>query len=263
MGPGLGELLVPLRCWRLALGLAPAAVFASRSLNELTRAYDNVVAPIVAEAIGDPAERARADRALRAMSMKIGLAMLNYARMSGSEQRPDVAALAGAITRLYDDLLDSDAGALIDARLSDLFGAKSFVAYDDMERLLAGMFHEIAERVGAQPDDTAVVALRALHEYQSLSLRQREPDVTPGELLKITRGKGAMANLTLCGLVKPEMDGGERELIMALGEAYQALDDYMDIEFDRRNGVTTLASLGMLSVADIGARMPSSTLLDY
>jgi hypothetical protein len=64
-----------------------------------------------------------------------------------------------------------------------------------------------------------------------------------------------MAHLTLCCLVKPDMDAAERELVMALGEMFQSLDDYMDVWQDSRNGVATLASLGVTRLADIGVRM--------
>jgi hypothetical protein len=191
--------------------------------------------------------------ALHAMSMKMGMAMLSYAQLAGCEQRFEVAALAGAVTRLYDDLIDGSGGGAIDDRLGDLFNARAFAAGSDLERLLADLIAGIRRRV--EPIDAAVIALGSLHEYQSLSRRQREPDVPPAVLEKICHGKGAMANLTLCSLVKPDMEDGERELIMALGEAFQSLDDYMDLHLDAGNGVTTLASLGITTLVDIGTRM--------
>lgn len=255
MEPRLGDILVLLRGWRLAIGLPAATVFAYRTLGDLMHAYDDVVVPIVDRTVSDPADRVRISQALRAMSMKIGLVMLIYARMVGCEQQLEVVVLAGAVTRLYDDLIDGDAGSSLDDRLSELFSARPFTAQSDTEQLLAQLFHGIADRVHPAPDGTVLAALNALHEYQCLSRRQRETGIAPDVLLKITRGKGAMANLTLCGLLKPDMDASERELIMALGEAFQQLDDYMDVEFDRRNGVTTLASLGVVTLADIATRM--------
>lgn len=255
MRPGLGDFLVLLRCGRLAIGLPAAAVSAYRALGDLTQAYDEVVAPVVDLTISDPAHRVQVDHALRAMSVKIGLVMLNYARMAGCRQSLRVVALAGAVTRLYDDLIDGSADPSLDDRLGDLFSARPFSADGELERLLADLVYAIADRIRPLPDDTPIAALNALHEYQCMSRRQREAGVPRDVLLKITRGKGAMANLTLCGLVKPQLDVGERELIMALGETFQALDDYMDVDIDRRNGVTTLASLGVVTLADIGDRM--------
>ena len=83
-----------MRCWRLAAGLPATAAFCCRTLGGLTSAYDDIVAPIVVRSISDLDERAQVNLALRAMSTKIGMAMLSYARMAGGERRPDVAALA-------------------------------------------------------------------------------------------------------------------------------------------------------------------------
>jgi hypothetical protein len=249
----LGDLAELLRCGRLAIGLPAAVRFAGKTIGDLSGAYDRVVARTVECEIVDPAERTRVSGALRATSMRIGMAMLHFARLAGCEQRHEVSALAGAVTRLYDDLIDGSAEPTLDARLSDLFGGRAFTAENDLERLLAGLIGEIRTR--AQPIDAAVVALNSLHEYQSLSRRQREEGLPEAMLEKICCGKGAMANLTLCSLLKPGMDAGERELVMALGEAFQSLDDYIDVEQDSRNGVNTLAVLGVTTLADIGLRM--------
>lgn len=253
MRQGLGDLVELLRCGRLAVGLPAAVRFAGQTIGDLSGAYDRAVVPIIECEIRDLAERTRVSGALRATSMRIGMAMLHFARLTGCELRLEVSALAGAVTRLYDDLIDGSAEPSLDARLSDLFGGRAFAAENDLERLLAELIGEI--RLRAQPIDAAVVALNSLHEYQSLSRRQREGDMPEAVLEKICRGKGAMANLTLCSLLKPRMGVGERELVMALGEALQSLDDYIDVEQDSRNGVTTLAALGVATLTDIGLRM--------
>ena len=63
-------------------------------LGALTRAYEGEVAPIVGRRISDLDERARVDSALRAMSTKIAMVMLSYARLVGCEEQMEVAALA-------------------------------------------------------------------------------------------------------------------------------------------------------------------------
>jgi hypothetical protein len=226
-------------------GLFGAITFTWREFGPLTEAYDMVVAPIVERAIANLDERVNANRALRAMSAKIGLAMLSYARLAGGEECLEVAALAGAVTRLYNDLIEGCAAESVDERLSDLFNVRLFTPGSDLERLLAELVTEIKRRVHPLPGDTVDIALNTLHEYQCLSRQQREAVVPLAVLEKVTRGKGAMANLTLCSLVKPAMDAAERELVMALGETFQSLDDYMDVEQDTSNGIVTLASLGV------------------
>jgi hypothetical protein len=255
MGQGLSDLIALVRCGQLAVGLPGAFTFGWRMLRVLTGAYEQVAAPIVERTVSDIDERAEVNRALRATCVKIGVIMLTYARLAGCEQRPEVAALAGSVTRLYDDLIDGSTDPLLDERLNDLFHGRLFIAHSDLERLLAELVNEIRQRVRPPPGDTVDVALNTLHEYQCLSRQQREESVPRAVLEKICRGKGAMAHLTLCSLVKPQMDVLERELAMALGETFQSLDDYTDVEQDRRNGIATLASLGETTLMDIGLRM--------
>lgn len=245
------------RSLRMAVGLPAAARAAYRSLPGLTETYEQVVAPIVAETLADPQERARVDGSLRVMSVKFGLAMLSYARLTGHRPQPAVAVLAGAVTRLYDDLIDAGgpADSAADARLGDLMGNRPFVPGTAAELLLGRLVYGIERQLAHPPDESVFMALVSLHEYQVLSRRQREPDVPLDDLEKITRGKGAAAHLILCGLVKPRLEPAERELVMDLGETLQSLDDYMDAELDRGNGVTTLVSCGALTLPGIARRL--------
>jgi hypothetical protein len=250
----LRDFIVLARCVRLAVGLPSAILFAYRTLNDLIEVFDLIVTPVVDCRISDPSNCVQVRNSLRAMSIKIGYAVLSFARMAGRGRPIEVAALAGAVTRLYDDLIDGDADRLLDDRLTELFKLRPFASGSDLERLLAELYYGIAHRI--QPTNMAVFeSLQALHDYQCLSRQQRETGIALDTLEKITSGKGAMANLTLCGLVKSKMDPGERELVMALGEAFQALDDYMDVEFDRQNGVNTPASVGSVTLEDVGRRM--------
>jgi len=255
MQQGLKDLRALVRCARLGAGLVAAIWFAGRKFGGLTDAYDRVVAPIVERTITDVDERAKENRALRAMSAKIGLALLSYTRLAGVAEQVEVAAVAGAVTRLYDDLIDGSNGGPADDRLGELFKAGEFTPASEQEALLAGLIGAIRVRVRPPDNDTLDITLSALHEYQCLSRRQRDEAIPLAVLEKISRGKGAMANLVLCGLVKQQMDVAERELIMALGETFQALDDYMDVEQDNANGVSTLASLGVLTLTDIARSM--------
>jgi hypothetical protein len=255
MGQRLADLRALVCCWRLAAGLPSAVAYGYHMLGELADAYEGVVAPIVARTVGDLDERARVGRALRAMSMKVGAAILSYARMAGGEQHREVAALAGAVARLYDDLIDGSSDASRDNGLGDLFNVGPSAARSDLERLLAELACEIKQRIRPLARDPVISAFSGLHEYQCLSRQQREEVVPLAVLEKICRAKGALANLTVCSLVKPEMDAGEAEMVMAAGEVLQSLDDYADVDYDRCNGVATLAVLGETTLADIGSAM--------
>ncbi len=238
-----------LGCWRFAPGLPGAVLFGWRMLPVLMDAYDREVAPVVA-VIVNPGAQASVDRALRAMSIKIGLSMLNFARLAGC-----IAVLAGAVTRLYDDIIDGgDGNGEQDDRLADLIRGLPFTPGSDLEGLLQALGERIRSLL-VPDEDAAVEALSALHEYQCLSRGQRDPAVSLPALEKISRGKGALASLTLSVLVKPRLAAAERELIMALGEPFQSLDDYMDVELDLANGVATLVNTGAVSLADITAQL--------
>jgi hypothetical protein len=250
---GFGDMVVLARCGRFAAGLPATVGFAHRVLHGLGDAYDQVVTPAVERTVAGVAERASVNVALRAMSMKMGMAMLSYSWLAGCEQRLEVAVLAGAVTRLYDDLIDGSVDSSVDERLRNMFNDRPFSAANDLEQLLADLVAELRRRV--QPIDAAMAAINSLHEYQVLSRRQREPCVPQAVLEEICRGKGGMANLTLCSLIKPDIEADERELITALGEMFQLLDDYMDVQLDARNGITTLTLLGVVSLDDIGLRL--------
>lgn len=252
MGQGFADVWALMRCWRLAAGLPSAVAFGYRTLRTLASAYEGIVAPIVAHTVTDLDERARLGRALKAASMKVGTVILSYARMTGAEPRQDVAAIAGAISRLYDDLIEASPDASRDGALAALFYAVPCTANNALELLLAELAGEIRQRLRPLPR-TVITAFNALHDYQCLSRQQREDSVPVSAVDKICRGKGALANLTVCSLVKPEIDEGETELVMALGEALQSLDDYADVNHDKRDGITTLAALGAITLADIGA----------
>ncbi len=255
MRQGFTEIGALFRSLRMATGLPTAAVAAYRSLPGLAEAYEQVVAPFLTDTLTDPHERDRAGRSLRAMSVKFGLAMLAYARLTGRRPQLDVAVLAGAVTRLYDDIIDSDVDPSADARLAELLGNRPFTAGTEAELLLGRLVYEIERRLGHTPDESTFMALVSLHEYQVLSRRQREADIPVDVLEKITIGKGRAANLILCGIVNPGLESAERELAMDLGEALQSLDDYMDVEFDRAHGVTTLATRGMITLPEIAERL--------
>lgn len=255
MGHGIGDIVALTRCARLSVGLPGAVAYGCRMLGALTRTYEGEVAPIVGRLISDLDERARIDSALRAMSTKIAMVMLSYARLVGCEEQLELAALAGAATRLYDDLVDASTDSSLDDRLSDLFSDRPFTPDGELEALLGEFVGEIRQKLDPRHGHPADAALSALHEYQCLSRRQRENGVPLAVLEKISRGKGAMAHLTLCSLVNPDLDAEEQDLVMALGEQFQALDDYMDVEQDVLNGVATLASLGVTTLTDIGSRM--------
>ncbi|SEO86962.1 class 1 isoprenoid biosynthesis enzyme [Actinacidiphila rubida] len=255
MGQRIAELGALLRCLGMSRGLPAAAAIAYRSMPELGAAYDRVAAPLVDECLAGSGEHAHVVASLRPAALKFGLAVLGYAALVDRRPPLEAVVLAGAVTRLYDDLIDGGSDPSADDRLADLLGNRRFTPATPVETLLGRLVRGIERRLHHPPDAALLDALVTLHEFQVLSRRQREPDVPTDVLEKIIRGKGAAANLVLCGVVKSPLAPAERELAMDLGEALQSLDDCMDVECDRANGVTTLASRGVVTLDGVARRL--------
>ncbi|WP_377267630.1 hypothetical protein [Peterkaempfera sp. SMS 1(5)a] len=267
MGLLFEDLKALARSVRLALGLPAAVWFAGRNFSALAQAYERTVAPILLRVVSESPVRASMDASLSVMSSKIGLAVLCYARAVGGEPPLEVVVLAGACTRLYDDLIDDSPDRSADTRLARLFARTAedgLCKQSDQEEpfgrseaevVLARMIEAIVERTPTSSTVAAFTALQELHMYQCLSRRQREPDISLALIEEITRGKGAYANLVLCHLVRPEIPDADRELAMRLGSCLQLLDDYMDLPYDQFNGIVTLASARSLSLAEVAERL--------
>jgi hypothetical protein len=255
MREGIKDAFALVRCSHLAVGFPVVMCFALRRLGPLGVAYDSVVHPIVVCALSDPSERERVDSALRAASIKFGTAMLCYARLTGCEEHLDLAVLAGAVTRLYDDLIDGTVDSELDRRLGFLFKERPFEPESDLESLHGELIKEIRLRRRVPACDIMSWALNELHEWQLLSRKQRERGIPVNLLQEIQKNKGAMAYLAFCALVHEEMDEAERKIVASLGEVFQAMDDYMDFHQDKRNGIATVATLGAATLMDIGRRV--------
>lgn len=223
--------------------------------EEYAHQYDTVIAPIV-ESTVDSARRAQVGRALKAASVKLGFLLGGYAELAGFGLPPDIAALSGAATRAYDDLLDDFGSPELDARLAELFQGKEFRAQGEMERLFLGLFREVERRLARAPDDPIFAALRGLHDCQVRSrLRQGDPAISAAELAEITAGKGGYGTVVLFALVRPEMPAAEVALVHELGGVLQRLDDYQDVELDRRAGVVTAATREGLTLGQVCAEL--------
>ncbi|WP_049569696.1 class 1 isoprenoid biosynthesis enzyme [Nonomuraea sp. SBT364] len=187
--------------------------------------------------------------------MTVNFVVANYARMAGLPFDAELSVLGGAFARLYDDMIDNIDDAAMDERLAGLFRGDGIEPATDSEQLLSRLHAAIDERLARPADAPIHGMLLALHEHQLASRGQRDPGISRDDLGKITRGKGGLANVTLLALVQPRMSTEERELIMELGEAFQLLDDYLDQDEDRRDGIFTPITRGEATLADVGARM--------
>lgn len=243
--------------WALArsAGMAGFVPKVRRRSRRYAESYDRFVQPLVEATVSDPARRTHVTAALRAAVTKLGFLLAGYADMAGVAFREDVAALAGAVTRLYDDLIDEFGGDKLDERLAVLFAGGPFVPCSDLEDLLYKVYRELERRIGRDPADPVFTALRAMHDYQTRSKRQQDPAIPAAVLAEITEGKGGNAVVVLFGLMRPAMNEPETRLVWRLGGLLQLLDDYQDVVLDRRTGLTTAVTRGDVTLSEICRRL--------
>lgn len=238
-----------------SIGFAGRIPAVRRRARAYVALYDEVIAPIVESTVDNPARRAHVAGALRSAGVKLCFLIAGYADMAGIRLRADLGVLAGAITRVYDDLLDDFGGDELDRRLAVLFLGGEFHPAGDVERLFHGLYREVERRLARPASDPVFAALRRLHEFQIRSRRQHDPRIPTEELAEITLGKGAYGTAVMFGLTRPEMSDAELALVCELGGVLQQLDDYQDVELDRQAGVTTAATRGQLTLGHICRRL--------
>ncbi|HEV7980996.1 hypothetical protein [Amycolatopsis sp.] len=107
--------------------------------------------------------------------------------------------------------------------------------------------------------DPIHTAVSAVHRYQIQARCQRDPSASQFALAEVTRHKGGHGTLAVFALVRPNLGRHEQELILEIGETLQLLDDYLDVDEDRRNHTRTLATEGQLNLEEVCRRLPSRT----
>ncbi len=217
-----------------------------RPVAEFVAVFDDVVAPIVVRA-GRPEYLTDATYDVCA---KLGLLLSAYAATAGVPFRADLAMLGGAVARVYDDLVD-DGPDSSDSWAAALFHGGPLPPRTDRERLLADLYAALERRLDRGRDDPVYDELLALHENQVRSRRQRDPAIGAGLLADITRAKGGRAMAVLAGLVHPGMNPAQLAAVRELGAVLQVLDDYLDVGADTRAGITTVATSGALTLAQV------------
>jgi hypothetical protein len=228
---------------------------ASQRTTHFRQEFENSVQPLLESTITDTELRARLTESLLSYAAKSSFVIYAYTTMARVPFVADIAMLGLAFTRLYDDLLDGIGGPDLERRLGELIKHGRFTPATDAERLLDRMYREIDSRLGRPCDDPLYAAAVAAHRYQAQSRKQRDPTTPHATLLAITRGKGRYGTLTVFSLMQPNLSARERALIMEIGEALQMLDDYADYESDRRAGIRTLATEGLLHLADVAQHL--------
>lgn len=248
MGTGLWpDLRALLRTIRLARSAPVIAGRAGRKASEFMASFERSVRPLLVETVRDARLRDHVGDSLVSYATKACFVVAGYARMAGVPFGADLAVLGLSFARLYDDLLDEIGGDL-ELRLARLFEDGTFTPGSDLERLLARLFGELERRLARDRADPVYAAARALHGWQVRSRCQRDPLTSEAVLAEVTRGKGGHGTLVIFALMRAGMSGAERRVILDVGEVLQLLDDYLDVELDRKNKIRTLATEGFLTL---------------
>lgn len=223
------------------LGLAALSAYVIRQVPRLARAFEEVVDPLLEANLSDPEYRREVRTCMLGCVLKIGLAMWGYAGAAGVRFDVRLAALAGAYTRLYDDLMDDPERPGFDHRFRTGVPSED----SELEALLVALVLEIARRLDRPADDPVFGMVWRVHTLQLRSLRQRDPAVSDLEVADVTLGKGGWGVATLCALLRPRMSEAEQEVVVRLGGLLQVLDDHYDVVIDAANGVATTATRGL------------------
>jgi hypothetical protein len=250
-----GDLSAIIRCSPFIIGLPSVLAFVMFEAPKIIEAFDQTVAPLVADAMPDGATQERVSRALLGCSLKVSLAMSCYTTIASVEFRPDLAVMGSSFTRVYDDLFDTFSQDRLDQRLAAMFAGGTLVPASNAEALLLALYRTTETALRRPRSDPIFRMVAEMHRYQCMSRRQREPDITVETVRLITRGKGGLGTAVLFALFKPEMAAAEQEVIFEFGYILQLLDDVNDVDLDRADGVATEATLGACTLSDIGTQM--------
>jgi hypothetical protein len=246
----LGDLAEVLRGVRLLRGLPGTLALARSGSADAARAADDVLAPLVHSAIG-PRHRDSVLVSLTHLGARFVYLAAAYSRLSGAPDRPDLALLAGAYSRLYDDLFDESTDVGSDRRVADLLRGERFEPATEYENLLGLIVSEITGRMHPAARAPMYEALRALHDHQIASRRQAEPGVTAQEVFAICRAKGGTAAAAFFAMLTPGLRPPQAAALSAVGEILQAVDDLSDAGPDSASGLATPATLGLERPADV------------
>lgn len=239
--------------WKDLVALVRSAGFVCRVEISQTRdyvaAYQRAVTPIAESVLGRPESHPYTDDPMCEECIRVCLFLAGYCKMAGVAARVEVALLGAAVARVYDDLIDDYGDDTLLARLSVLFAGGVFEPANDAERLFYLLYSELERRLGCGRDHPIYEAMIALHKAQARSREQRDLRIPTSRLVEIAQEKGGCALLVLQYLVKPDMSAAERNVMRRLGGLMQMIDDHQDVEVDRRAGVATTATRGLLSLA--------------
>lgn len=228
--------MVPVRLWRIhATG------------RHLEAAYHRTVQPVLAAQIAD-AHLDEVSNQLRAWALQGGYLLASYSRLVRTTDTDDIAVAAASFTRLYDDVLENAASDGVADRMGALFAGHEVVAHDELEQVIVALFRLLETGVPRASRERLFSELRALHRLQiepvSVSVSRPATDIAA-----IVRAKGGAGMVILGGLIQPNRDERDIEILRDLGALLQLIDDYDDVIED--GGLLTTATMGGLPLTQL------------
>lgn len=165
------------RAVRLSSGAPLALTLARSGARDAATTVATVLAPLVNSSV-PAAEQQHILDSLHRSGARFSYLSASWSRMTTATHRPDLAVLAGAFSRLYDDLFDEISDPEAQDRLGQLFRGQDFTPTNHYEVLLQRILTDICERMDERGQAPMLAALEGLHRFQQESRRQCDPDVT-------------------------------------------------------------------------------------
>lgn len=166
-----------------------------------------------------------------------------YARLLGRTLTPDerkAQLIIGVLARVYDDLFDKE-----DVNPEHMKDAlRDISSFPQTSRTREAFFDLYSELTKLVPESNKLFydTFCNLNDAQKDSKKQREESTSLDEIARITERKGGYAALTFLTAINPNMSEKEREAFYKLGAWLQMVDDFTDIEKDRKERERTLAT---------------------
>jgi len=160
-------------------------------------------------------------------------------------------SIIGAIHPIYDSFFDEEGVRETDLEFMDrLLNGENYVPKNEREEMLLSLYRGLVDELNPENNQRFYDVLAKLHKSQIESLAMKD-DVNAGTLKNISYDKGGNALLLYALIVNPHMSEREYKIVYDFGAWLQIFDDMEDAIEDKRNGIKTLITEGLLSERDI------------
>jgi hypothetical protein len=144
--------------------------------------------------------------------------------------------LVGSMATICDDLIDED-NWLRNAVFDVIFNNPSEKGLPPKAQLLVALNKEFYAMW--QVPQTYIDQLKTALEWQAVSAKQLDPDITSEEIIEISRQKNGHTSLMFATLIDEDWDEKELQFIYQSAIVGQLTNDSFDMYIDTQNGIRT------------------------